>query len=80
MYALNKDNFYVRNDHDAKNREFDLVIVGPKNQFQRTGDEGVVVAPSARGVILIRAVVKDPEDPDEVARLQDFLNRTDLAP
>ncbi|HEY7387147.1 MAG TPA: DUF1254 domain-containing protein [Bryobacteraceae bacterium] len=80
LYARNTDNFYVRNDRNARDREFDLVIVGPKNQFQKSGDEEVVVAPSARGVVLIRAVMKDPEDPHEVARLQEFLNRTTIVP
>jgi uncharacterized membrane protein len=80
LYAKNTDNFYVRNDRDAAGRDFDLVIASARSDYRKTGGEEVAVAPTDRGVIVVRAVVKDREDEVEVARIQEFLKQTTIAP
>lgn len=80
LYALNTDNFYFKNDRACRDREFDLVIAGPRSEYQRTGNEEVVVAPTPVGVILIRTVVRDPQNANETAHLQELLSRTTMTP
>jgi uncharacterized membrane protein len=79
LYAMNTDNFFVRNDRTAGERQFDLVLVGPNGRYQKSGTETVVKAPTPKGVILVRAVVKDRADTEEVARIQEFLKHTTIA-
>ena len=79
-YAKNTDNFYCRDDRGARNRDFDLVIAGRRGEYAKRGDEEVVRAPGARGVIIVRAVIKNREDAEEAARIQELLKRTTIAP
>jgi uncharacterized membrane protein len=80
LYAWNTDNFCVLNDRAAKTRELDLVIVRPNQKHTSKSNQAVVVAPTARGMIVIRAVVKNREDPAEIARAEQLLTQTKIAP
>jgi uncharacterized membrane protein len=79
LYAWNTDNFYVLNDQMRKAGELELIIVRPGGKHQKKENEEVVTSPTARGVIVIRAVVKNPEDPEEVARVEELLHRTTIS-
>lgn len=76
VYALNTDNFFVVNDRTAKAKEFDLVIVKPNSKYQKIEDEEIVIAPSDKGVMLVRMMVNDRNNKDELARLTELQKQT----
>ena len=78
LYAWNTENFYVLNDRMTKPGALELIIVGPGGHHQKKGNETVVMAPTARGVIVLRAVVKNREDTEEVARMQELVQRSTI--
>jgi uncharacterized membrane protein len=80
LYRRNTDNFYVRNDRASPEREFDLVLTGPRGSYRRLGNEEVVEAPSSRGIVVIRAVIADRNDEKEIARVQATLKQTAITP
>jgi uncharacterized membrane protein len=80
LYRRNTDNFYVRNDRATGEREFDLVLRGPQGGYRRVADEEVVRAPRSRGIVVIRAVIRDPGDEEEIARVRATLQQTTITP
>jgi uncharacterized membrane protein len=80
LYRRNTDNFYVRNDRASKEREFDLVLTSARGDYRRLGNEEVVAAPSSRGIVVIRAVIADRNDEEEIARVQATLKQTTMTP
>jgi uncharacterized membrane protein len=76
FYASNTDNFYVVNDMTAKAKQFDLVLVKPDSKYQKVGDEEVITAPSNKGVILVRMIVNDRNNPEEMQRLSELQKQT----
>ena len=81
LYAWNTDNFFVLNDMSAKSREFDLIIHAPNQTPQGTNDAGeVVVSPTSRGVIIVRAVIKDRENREEITQLERVLKQIAVVP
>jgi uncharacterized membrane protein len=80
LYRRNTDNFYVRNDRASREREFDLVLTGPQRGYHKVGNEEVVRAPSSRGIVVIRAVIRDRGDEEEIARVQATLKQTTITP
>ncbi len=69
LYAWNTDNFFIRNDQNAKAREFDLILVKSGSNYQAQTGEEVVESPTNRGVILIRYIVANRADKEELARI-----------
>jgi uncharacterized membrane protein len=80
LYTRWTDAFYVRNDRSSQQTEFDLVLSGPGNRYQKIGDEEVVRAPVSRGLVVIRAVLRDRDDQQEIARFREILKRTSITP
>ncbi len=80
LYRRNTDNFYVRNDRASRDREFDLVLTGPQRSYHKVGNEEVVRAPRSRGIVLIRAIIRDRGDEKEIARVQATLQQTTITP
>lgn len=80
LYRRNTDNFYVRNDRASREREFDVVLTGARSGYRRVGTEEVVEAPSSRGIVVIRAVIADRNDEEEIARVQAVLKQTAMTP
>jgi uncharacterized membrane protein len=76
FYASNTDNFYVVNDMTAKAKQFDLVLVKPDSKYRKIGDEEVITAPSNKGVILVRMIVNDRNNPEEMQRLSELQKQT----
>ncbi|KAB7741657.1 DUF1254 domain-containing protein [Parvibaculum sedimenti] len=62
LYSSTTDNYFVRNDREAKGKELDVVIV-PKGAAPANVPEGtdVVTAPTAKGLVLVRRVVESAE-------------------
>ena len=61
MFAANTDNFFARNDRQAVDGTIEVLLVGPDAAPLAAGGREVVVAPSPRGVILVRRVVESPQ-------------------
>jgi uncharacterized membrane protein len=64
LYASNSDSFFVLNDRQAAGRPVDLVLVGPRPYPSAPAmPEGAtrVSAPTARGLLLMRVLVTDPD-------------------
>jgi uncharacterized membrane protein len=80
LYRRNTDNFYVHNDRTSKEREFDLVVTKPEDSYPKVGNEEVVCAPSSRGIVVIRAVIADRNDEEEIGRVQATLKQTTITP
>jgi methylmalonyl-CoA/ethylmalonyl-CoA epimerase len=78
LHAVNPGTFYVLNDRMAKPGELELIIVGPGGTHEKKGNETVVRAPAAVGIVMIRAVV-NPEDPHEVAQMRELQHRSTIS-
>jgi uncharacterized membrane protein len=76
LYAWNTENFCVINDRTARSGEFDLVIVSNKSRYQSSEGEEVVFSPTRKGVVLVRMLVRDRDDPEEVERVEAVLRKT----
>jgi len=80
FFDWNTDNYRVINDRVARAKEFDVVLIKPGTQYQKRGDEEVIVAPSTRGIVLIRMIVADRQDKDELARLREVQKQSRVVP
>jgi uncharacterized membrane protein len=76
LYAWNTDNYFVVNDISAPAREFDLVIVKHGSLYEPVRGERVIESPSARGVAIVRMVVSDRRDTEELATAADIQRQT----
>jgi uncharacterized membrane protein len=76
LYAWNTDNFYVRNDRNAPAREFDLVIVKPNSKYQKQGSEEVVVSPTEKGVAVMRFIVSNRNNQEEISFITSEQNKS----
>jgi uncharacterized membrane protein len=77
LYGWTTENFWAINDRTAEASEFDLVIVSGKgNSYHSRPDELVAVSPSRRGVIALRMIVNDRDDPNEQARVEQAIRKT----
>jgi uncharacterized membrane protein len=76
LYAWNTENFCVINDRTARFGEFDLVIVSGKSSYQSSEREEVVFSPTKKGVVLVRMLVRDRDDPEELERVEAVLRKT----
>lgn len=76
FFDWNTDNYRVINDRTAKAKEFEVVLVKPGSQYQKRGNEEVLVAPSARGIALIRMIVTDRNNKEELAQLSEVQKKS----
>lgn len=58
MFAANTDNFFARNDQQTRGAAIDVVLIGPAAEPVDAGGREVVIAPSERGVVLVRRIVE----------------------
>jgi len=80
LFAWNTDNFYVVNDRTARSKEFDLVIVRSDSRYRKSGSEEVIASPTDKGVIIVRMIVTDRNDEEELARISAVQTRTIVEP
>ena len=52
------------------------MLVKPGSQYQKRGNEEVLVAPSARGIALIRMIVTDRNNKEELAKLSEVQKKS----
>lgn len=80
LFAWNTDNFYVVNDRTAESRQFDLVIVKPGSGYRKSGNEEVITSPTDKGVIIVRLIVTDREDQQQLTSISEVQKLTTLEP
>ncbi len=68
FYQTNTDNFYVLNDRQAKTNPVKIVLVGPDMPVPDITDAEVVVAPTSRGVFLLRSLIMDEGKLDDLIK------------
>jgi uncharacterized membrane protein len=76
LYAWNTENFCVINDRTARSGEFDLVIMSGRSRHQSSEREEVVFSPTKKGIVLVRMLVRDRNDPDELERVEAVMRKT----
>jgi uncharacterized membrane protein len=70
FYQTNTDNFYVLNDRQAKSNPVDIVLVGPDMAVPRVENSQVVVAPTNKGVFLLRSLIEDEDKLGDLIKVQ----------
>lgn len=80
FFAWNTDTLFVVNDQTAPAKVFDVTIVSRSNVYQPLVDELTVVSPTDRGVLIVRMVVNDRNDPAEIDRLTRIQGRMYMEP
>jgi uncharacterized membrane protein len=80
LFAWNTDNFFVVNDRSAPADIFNVIVVRPNSLYQELADEQVVVAPSERGVLIVRVVVPDRHDTKELELIAEVQRQTYIEP
>lgn len=70
FYQTNTDNFFVLNDRQAKASSVEIVLVGPNMPVPDTADAEVVVAPTAKGIFLLRSLIMDEGKLDDLIKIQ----------
>lgn len=70
-FAMNTDNFFAINDKQAKSNPIEVVLVWKDMTYQdTTGKAHVIVAPTNRGIILIRTVITSKADLPDLTEIQ----------
>ena len=68
-FALNTDNFYVKNDQQV-GRSFDFVLVGPGAPEPEAPGSDIVRSPTTTGGILFRYFVGDGSPEEQIERIR----------
>jgi len=70
-FAMNTDNFFAINDKQAKSNPIEVILVRKDMTYQdTTGKAHVIVAPTDRGIILIRTVITSKADLPSLTEIQ----------
>ena len=70
FYQTNTDNFYVINDRQAKTNPVEIVLVGPKMEVPNVTNAELVVAPTEKGIFLLRSLIMDEDKLADLIRIQ----------
>lgn len=70
FYQTNTDNFYVINDRQVNSSTLDVVLVGPDMVVPRVENVQVVVAPTNKGVFLLRSLIEDENKLGDLIKIQ----------
>ena len=70
FYQTNTDNFYVLNDRQAKTNPIEILLVGPDMTVPDIAAAEVVVAPTTRGIFLLRSLIMDEGQLDDLIKIQ----------
>ncbi len=66
MFGDNTDNFFVVNDKQLPKETVEVILVKNEGQVEGLGGAPIVVAPSARGVILFRTLIQSEDRFEEL--------------
>ncbi len=85
FFARNQACYFTLNDMEARAKygsEVDIVLAKPGSSYQSVGNEIMVEAPrlSLIGLILIRTIVMDPSDENNMARVARIQNKAFIEP
>ncbi len=80
IYAANTDNFFVINDRQAQGAEVRIVLAAPAADVTPPPGAHLVRAPSAKGIVLFRTLVLDPDHAEELVQAQQSMTCAPLAP
>ena len=70
FYQTNTDNFYVLNDRQAKTNPVEIVLVGPDMATPDVDHAEVVVAPTNKGIFLLRTLIMDEDSLESLIKIQ----------
>ena len=70
FYQTNTDNFYVLNDRQAKSNPVDIVLVAKGQAAPNLENAEVVVAPTEKGVFLLRTLITDEDKVGDLIKIQ----------
>jgi uncharacterized membrane protein len=70
FYQANTDNYYVLNDRQTKSNPVDIVLVASGQAAPNVETAEVVVAPAAKGVFLLRLLITDDGNVDDLVKIQ----------
>ncbi|MBU0991580.1 MAG: DUF1254 domain-containing protein [Proteobacteria bacterium] len=78
FYARNGSNFYATNDQTFGSKEFNLILTGKKNgdRFRKVTHK--IIAPSDKGMAIIRSSIMNQKDPDKLVQLHKQVKCTPL--
>ena len=80
LFSWSTDAFWVVNDREAPAPAFDVVVVTKGSSYEALPEEQVVVSPTHRAVMIVRANVSDRSDPAEVERMTKIQHEMWVAP
>ena len=69
-YATNTDNFFCINDRQVKSNPVEVVLVAKGMSYTDTGKAHVVVAPSDKGIVLVRILIPDKGELQRLMQVQ----------
>jgi len=79
LYAHNTDNYFVLNDRELPQRQFDITVHPPMSRA--TGDgAGIVKSPSMKGIALVRMIQRRPDDLPLIQAAQQSIRCENAAP
>ena len=70
FYQTNTDNFYVLNDRQAKTNPVEVVLVGPSMRVPDIANAEVVVAPTEKGIFLLRTLIMNEGKLEDLIKIQ----------
>jgi len=70
FYQPNTDNFYVLNDRQAKTNPVEIVLVGPNMRVPDIANAEIVVAPTEKGIFLLRTLIMDEDKLENLIWIQ----------
>ena len=70
IYQTNTDNFYVLNDRQAKTNPVEIVLVGPEMGVPNVANAEVVVAPTEKGIFLLRTLIMNEDKLEDLIKIQ----------
>ena len=72
LYASNTKNYYILNDRQVPQKEFDVLLVKEKDRSKfQTSENEVVASPTNLGVILMRILINDTSNIDYLSNIRD---------
>ncbi|MBU1172710.1 MAG: DUF1254 domain-containing protein [Proteobacteria bacterium] len=70
FYARNSTNFYATNDQTIGSNDFSLTLVGKKYKKRVKTDINTMIAPSDKGMVIIRISIMGHKHPEDLVQLQ----------
>lgn len=76
VYGGAAQNLFTVNDRTAKWKAFTLTIAPERVTRPPEECEEIVISPGQQGLVVVRTVACDRDDPNEIGRIEDVMRRT----